>query len=154
MRVLFRAFPPSSFTPRSQTVIMSRSSSESKGRRGSFDRDERSNIGALTLSEELQSFQTVARVGDVADGTGIAVEVKGRAIALILDEGVYFAVDDQCPHQGAPLCDGIILDRTVTCTWHGWRFSLDDGRWIDSPRIRIGTYPVQVAGDEIQVAVD
>ena len=109
--------------------------------------------GAETLADESKGFRTVARVGDVAEGNGFPVEVNGRAIALILDEGVYFAIDDQCPHQGAPLCDGIILDRTVTCTWHGWRFSLEDGRWIDSPRIRIGTYPVRVEGDEIQIAV-
>jgi nitrite reductase (NADH) small subunit len=109
--------------------------------------------GVSTVLDRQNDFQTVARVGDLSDGTGMPVEVNGRAIALFLDQGVYFAVDDQCPHQGAPLCDGIVLDRTVTCTWHGWRFSLEDGRWIDSPRIRIGTYPVRVEGDEIQVAV-
>jgi nitrite reductase (NADH) small subunit len=44
---------------------------------------------------------------------------------------------------------------TVTCTWHGWRFSLEDGRWLDSPRskVKIGSYPVRVEGDEIQVLV-
>jgi nitrite reductase (NADH) small subunit/3-phenylpropionate/trans-cinnamate dioxygenase ferredoxin subunit len=42
----------------------------------------------------------------------------------------------------------------VTCLWHGWRFSLEDGRWLDSPRTCVGTYPVRVVGDEIQVSVD
>ena len=106
------------------------------------------------MADPPKGFQTVARVGDVAEGAGIPIQFDGRAIALILDDGVYFAIDDHCPHQGAPLCDGMILDRTVTCTWHGWRFSLDDGRWIDSPRTRIGTYPVRLVGDEIQIAVD
>ncbi len=99
-------------------------------------------------------FQTVARIGDVTEGAGIPVEVEGRAIALIMDNGQYYAIDDHCPHQGAPLCDGMVGEKTVTCTWHGWRFSLEDGRWLDSPRIRIGTYPVRVEGDEIQVAVN
>ena len=101
------------------------------------------------------SYQTVARVGEIPEGEGRPFEVDGRAIALILDDGVYYAIDDNCPHQGAPLCDGLIMDRTVTCTWHGWRFALDDGRWLDSPKskVRVGTYPVRVEGDEIQVLV-
>lgn len=99
------------------------------------------------------SFQTVARVGEIAEGQGASFVVEDRVIAVILDEGTYYAIDDVCPHQGAPLCDGIVCDRTVTCTWHGWRFSLEDGRWIDNPRIRVGTYPVRVVGDEIQVSI-
>ena len=64
------------------------------------------------------------------------------------------ALDAVCPRQGMPLNDGLVTDGTVTCCWHGWRFALDDGRWLDSPRIKVGTYPVRVVGDEIQVAVD
>lgn len=105
------------------------------------------------MADEPTDFRTVARLGDLAEGKGLPVEVDGRAIALILDSGTYYAIDDCCPHQGAPLCDGIIFEKSVTCTWHGWRFSLEDGRWLDSPRTRIGTYPVRVVGDEIQVAV-
>ena len=101
-------------------------------------------------------YHTVARVGEIAEGRGIPVEIEGRVIAVFLDEGEYYAIDDACPHKGAPLCDGIVFDRTVTCTWHGWRFSLEDGRWMDSPssRTRTGTYPVRVEGDLIQVAVE
>ena len=100
-------------------------------------------------------YHTVARVGEIAEGRGIPVEINGRVIAVFLDEGSYYAIDDACPHKGAPLCDGIVFDKSVTCTWHGWRFSLEDGRWLDSPksRIQIGSYPVRVEGDEIQVQV-
>lgn len=100
-----------------------------------------------------ETYQTVAKVGEVPEGEAIPVEVEGRAIALVLDDGVYYAIDDNCPHQGAPLCDGLVAGKTITCSWHGWQFSLEDGRWMDSPRIKIGTYPVRVVDGEIQVAV-
>lgn len=100
-----------------------------------------------------ETFQTVARVGEVAEGSAIPVEVEGRAIALVLDQGNYYAIDDNCPHQGAPLCDGMVQGKTITCSWHGWQFSLEDGRWLDSPRIKIGTYRVRVVDAEIQIAV-
>jgi nitrite reductase (NADH) small subunit/3-phenylpropionate/trans-cinnamate dioxygenase ferredoxin subunit len=100
------------------------------------------------------SFHTVAKVGEIPEGQGRAFEVDGRMIAVFLDEGEYFAIDDVCPHQGAPLSDGIVCNKSVTCTWHGWRFSLEDGSWLDSPRTRVGTYPVRIVGDEIQVSID
>ncbi len=103
------------------------------------------------MSED--NFQAVAKVGEIPDGGGAPFEVNGRVIAVFLVNGEYFAIDDNCPHQGAPLCDGLVQSKTVTCSWHGWRFSLEDGRWLDSPRTRVGSYPVRVVGDEIQVQV-
>ncbi|WZO96452.1 Rieske 2Fe-2S domain-containing protein [Isosphaeraceae bacterium EP7] len=103
---------------------------------------------------EASNYVTVARVGEVAEGRAIPVKVDGRAIAVVLDEGIYYAIDDQCPHKGVPLCDGFVFGGTITCLWHGWRFKLADGRWMDSPRVRIGTYPVRIVGDEIQVSID
>ncbi len=102
---------------------------------------------------EAETFVTVANVGEIPEGQGRCFEVDGRMIAVFLDQGRYFAIDDACPHQGAPLSDGIVFNQTVTCTWHGWCFNLEDGRWMDSPRTRVGTYPVRVEGESIQVGV-
>jgi len=86
----------------------------------------------------------------------LAFEVDGRMIAVFHEGGAYYAIDDCCPHQGAPLSDGIVYEKSVTCTWHGWRFSLEDGRWLDSPRSRtcVRTYPVRIEGDAIQVGIE
>lgn len=102
------------------------------------------------------TYHTVAKVGEIPEGQGRAFEVDGRMIAVFQDQGQYYAIDDTCPHQGAPLSDGIVFNKSVTCTWHGWRFCLEEGRWLDSSksRVRVGTYPVRVVNDEIQVSVD
>ncbi|MDR3632652.1 MAG: Rieske (2Fe-2S) protein [Isosphaeraceae bacterium] len=105
------------------------------------------------MSESVEKYHTVARVDEIHEGEGKPFEVEGRLIAVFLDEGVYYAIDDTCPHQGAPLCDGIVANKTVTCTWHGWCFRLTDGRWVDNPRVLVGTYPVRVVGDEVQVGI-
>jgi NAD(P)H-dependent nitrite reductase small subunit len=100
-----------------------------------------------------ETYHTVARVGEIPEGQGRVFEVDGRLIAVFLEGGTYYAIDDACPHQGAPLSDGIVFDKSVTCTWHGWRFSLLDGCHLDGSRCRVATYPVRVEGDAIQVAV-
>ena len=100
-----------------------------------------------------ETYPTAARAGEIAEGRGKLCAIEGRSIAVILDGGMYYAIDDACPHKGAPLCDGIVFDGSVTCTWHGWRFRLADGRQLNGLRHRVGTYAVRVIGDEIQVSL-
>ncbi len=98
-------------------------------------------------------FQTVAKVGEIPEGQGRPYEVEGQPIAIFLLEGQYYAIDDICPHKGLPLHDGIVFDQSVTCMWHGWRFSLVDGKHMDGMRTCVGSYPVRVVDDAIQVSL-
>lgn len=98
-------------------------------------------------------FVTVAKVGDIPDGKGRAFKVNGRMVAIFLKEGEYHAIDDNCPHMGASLAPGTLYKGAVTCPWHAWRFCVEDGTWLDNPRIKIDTFDVRVEGDEIQVRV-
>ena len=101
----------------------------------------------------MPEFHPVCRVGDLADGEATAVRVCGKFVAVFRDKGAYHAIDDVCPHMGASLAGGHVENGIVTCPWHAWRFRITDGTWADNPRIKIGSYPVRVEGDEIQVAV-
>ena len=101
----------------------------------------------------MSEFQTVCRVGEVAEGEGKTVVVGNKLIAIFLDRGQYYAIDDMCPHMGSSLSGGYVEGGIVTCPWHAWRFRLNDGAWADSPRVKIGCYAVQVVGDEVQVQV-
>ncbi len=99
------------------------------------------------------TWRTVCRVGELADGEGKTVTVGGRLIAVFHSKGEYQAIDDTCPHMGASLSGGYVEEGIVTCPWHAWRFRLCDGVWADNPRIKIGSYPVRVQGDVVQIQV-
>lgn len=101
----------------------------------------------------MNEFQTVCRVADLAEGQGRTVAIGNQLIAIFVENGRYFAINDVCPHMGASLSDGYVEQGIVTCPWHAWRFRLADGAWADNPRIKIGCYPVRVVNDEIQVAL-
>lgn len=101
----------------------------------------------------MSDYITVCKVGELAEGQGKAFAVNGRMVAVFLVEGEYYAIDDFCPHMGASLAGGHVENGIVTCPWHAWRFALCDGRWCDSPRIKIDTFAVRVVGDEVQVHV-
>jgi nitrite reductase (NADH) small subunit len=99
-------------------------------------------------------FAPVAKVGSIAEGQGATFTVGDRLIALFFIGGEYYAIDDLCPHMGASLGAGYVHDQTVVCPWHAWRFRLSDGTWCDNPRVKIGSYPVRIVGDEIQVGLE
>jgi nitrite reductase/ring-hydroxylating ferredoxin subunit len=70
---------------------------------------------------------------DVGDAVGLAVGglrrvvVAGGAVALGRTEVGYFALEDACPHAGAPLSAGMIRGEHVVCSWHGWKFECATG---------------------------
>lgn len=96
-------------------------------------------------------YVTVAQVGDIPEGQGRAFAVGKRMVAVFLHQGRYYAIDDFCPHQGASLAEGYLEDCAVACPLHHWRFSIENGSWLDNPKIQIETYNVRVSNGKIQV---
>ena len=91
---------------------------------------------------------------------GIKVYRGSAAAARNYVEADRSRVDDYYLAEGSGLAeryvawnDGLVGDKCVICTWHGWRFSLEDGRFVDSKKTRVATYPVRVVDDQIQVGV-
>ncbi|MBI5484544.1 MAG: Rieske (2Fe-2S) protein [Deltaproteobacteria bacterium] len=96
-------------------------------------------------------MQTAARVSEVPNFGKKVVTVAGREILLINIKGSFFAVENECPHQGSPLGGAVVKDGHISCPRHGYRFNLADGKCAEHPEFVLATFPVQVNGDEIQV---
>jgi nitrite reductase (NADH) small subunit/3-phenylpropionate/trans-cinnamate dioxygenase ferredoxin subunit len=101
----------------------------------------------------MGTLHTVARVGDLRDGDCAVASIQQKVIAVFRVGDAYYAIDNMCPHMGAELSGGFVEDGIVTCPWHYWRFRLSDGTWADNPRIKIGSYPVHIVGDEIKIEI-
>ena len=102
-----------------------------------------------------EGFVHVGSAAEVPVGSGLAVEVAGRRIAVFrVGEGLlesFHAIDDRCPHQGSPLSAGSCVDGVVTCPWHGWRFRVTDGAWTAAPANRNACYDVHAEAGELYV---
>ncbi|MCS7017118.1 MAG: nitrite reductase small subunit NirD [Gemmatales bacterium] len=101
----------------------------------------------------MAEYRTVLKRDELPEETGRTVEVDGKLIAIFRYQGKLYAIDDTCPHMGASLAEGYVENGIVTCPWHAWRFRLQDGAWVDNPRLKIGCYAVREVGDEIQLAL-
>ncbi len=104
----------------------------------------------MTVSE----FHRVADAKDVPAGEVRVLTVGGRRLAVCNVDGEYFAVDDLCTHDNGPLGEGELVDHQIECPRHGARFDIKTGKALCLPAIvPIGTYPVELRGQEIWIAV-
>jgi 3-phenylpropionate/trans-cinnamate dioxygenase ferredoxin component len=107
------------------------------------------------LVEQAEEYVTVTvTVSDVPPGSLRCVEAAGTAVTLGNVDGVIYAVAAYCSHQRALLEEGDLDGTAVLCPWHAGSFDIVTGRVLSAPATEdIQTYPVRVAGEEIQVAV-
>src|SRR6186997_1317947 len=80
-------------------------------------------------------------------------EFDDKSLALFNVEGEVFAIDDSCPHQGAPLCGGRLDGRVIQCCAHGLRFDLRSGYLLNSTQLKVINYPVEVVDDQAFIVI-
>ena len=98
-----------------------------------------------------EGYQKAATLSQLQDGTCLAVEVGGKSLVLVRSGSRIFAMENRCPHAGAPLSEGFVEGPNITCSWHGWSFDLASGCSPDDPSACVPVFPVEVSGDDILV---
>jgi nitrite reductase (NADH) small subunit len=85
---------------------------------------------------------------------GMAKEFSAgsRALCIANVDGVIRALDNECPHRGGPLAEGMIEEGKVVCPWHAWAFDAATGAASDSEE-RVAVYPVSFRGEEVFVQI-
>jgi nitrite reductase/ring-hydroxylating ferredoxin subunit len=98
----------------------------------------------------------VAGVADLTSGKPVRVAVNGDAAMLLKADDAFFAIGNQCTHQGAGLDRGVVKIagsvRTVTCPAHGSTFNLETGKVMRPPATKpVPVYDVKVEDDRVFV---
>jgi len=100
----------------------------------------------------MSKLVKVAHTKDLTPGKAAAVELEGNRIAVFNVEGVFYAIDDTCPHAGGPLSEGTVKDCKVTCPWHEADFDLKTGDVLSPPAFEgVKSYKVVVEGNDVKV---
>ncbi|MCA8951296.1 MAG: Rieske (2Fe-2S) protein [Planctomycetes bacterium] len=85
---------------------------------------------------------------------GATVVAAGRRIALFRVGDGYRALDNPCPHAGAALADGTLLDGKVACFLHCWEFDLETGACDVGPEWNVRVYPVRERDGRLEIEVE
>lgn len=103
----------------------------------------------------------VATVDEVPPGDRKIVKVAGRSVGVFNVGGEFFALRNQCPHEGGPLCEGYLSGLLLSeepgkyeysrkgeilrCPWHSWEFDVRTGQsWFDPTKTRVKSYQAAV----------
>ena len=91
------------------------------------------------------NWTRVTKTENIPLREGRPVTLGGIEIAIFNLGDRFAAIENQCPHQGGPLCDGIVSGAIVVCPLHGWRFDLDRGAAVRaSLPACVTTFPTRV----------
>jgi len=103
----------------------------------------------------MAEWVKVAQVGEVGPGQKKPIDLDGVAVLLFNVGGQYYAIEDVCTHDGAPLSGGRFNGNYIACPRHGARFDVCTGRALTMPAVEpVETYPVKIEGNDILVEVD
>jgi 3-phenylpropionate/trans-cinnamate dioxygenase ferredoxin subunit len=123
------------------------------------------------LSEAVRADLTdVGPVEDFPVGRLVMIEFEGRTVGIIRTKGGLRAIGNRCPHQGGPLCRGIVTGtmapsapneyvyeqdgEIIRCPWHGYEFELSTGRSVGGAiRGRVQIYTVEARAGRVYFAL-
>jgi len=86
------------------------------------------------LHPALTCFWHPVATSDSVSDTPFGVELAGQRWALVRLDGAVAAFADQCPHRRARLSAGSIVNETLQCRYHGWRYT-GSGACVEIPAL-------------------
>lgn len=81
---------------------------------------------------------------DYREGKLYGVEHGDKLILVTKTQKGLCVCGGECPHYGAPLHEGHLEGKTLTCPWHNARFDVESGKVLDPPALDdLETYQVE-----------
>ncbi len=106
-------------------------------------------------SDNNRGFIPVLKTSELPEMGKTVVEVGDRIVALFHVSGTFWAIDDECTHDGGPLASGQLDGFTIACPRHGARFDIRDGRALTMPATRpTVAHQVRVEGDQVLIRLN
>lgn len=128
----------------------------------------------ILIWEEWLTETLIFNAGELADNDVKIVQVGDVEIGVFRKNNHYFAYRNICPHQGGPVCEGMIIPKVTAelyedrkfrrhnfdtdemhfvCPWHGWEFKLETGEAAGDPSIRLRRYTISERDGAIYVDI-
>jgi nitrite reductase (NADH) small subunit len=87
-------------------------------------------------------------------GEAMEADAGGVAVCLANVAGELSAINNWCPHRGAPLGQGWVEGEAVVCPWHSWTFNVKTGVAEFPVHERVTVFPVRVEGEDVLVEIE
>lgn len=88
-----------------------------------------------------------------------------------LGNGKFVAIENRCPHRGAPVCRGRVVgtflpsepgqinygldEKLLKCPWHGYEFDLETGSCVfTQSKLKLRMYSVEQRGTDVFLTLE
>ena len=78
--------------------------------------------------KQIKKWCSITQARNIPLREGRSVRVAGHTIAIFNLGERFLAIENNCPHRGGPLSDGIVSGQTVVCPLHAWKIDLESGQ--------------------------
>jgi nitrite reductase (NADH) small subunit len=102
----------------------------------------------------MSQWRAVCKLEEIPRQRARVLEAIDIHIAVFrTEDDRLFAVENRCPHRGAPLSSGLLYDGDkVACLDHGWSLCLTDGKVVAPETGGVRTFEVKVEDGVVYVA--
>ena len=94
--------------------------------------------------------KTTLKKSEFREGEPKRVRVEGTDVLVAMVNGNFYAIGDECTHRGCSLSEGTLEGTIVTCSCHGSKFDITNGKvmaWVGG-RPLIGALTSFMKNDE------
>ncbi len=117
-----------------------------------------------------REWHRVGPLGEFPDNAMRKMDVVGHDLVIVRSPSGVHAIRNKCPHQGAPICGGMLTgtylpsdpgvllygleNEIVRCPWHGWEFDVTTGEALFGiSSKKLVSYPTEVRDGELWVYI-
>jgi nitrite reductase/ring-hydroxylating ferredoxin subunit len=105
------------------------------------------------FADRNNTWRYVCRMKELPPGKSEQFTIRDEKqskieIAVFNVKGKFHAISNTCKHEGGPLSQGILKEKIVTCPWHGWKYSIIDGKAPHKGGDSVNSYETKVIDDE------
>ena len=110
----------------------------------------------MSLNKD-NSYKYVGLSSEIPKGKSKSISIKDGKnkkninIAIFNISGRFYAISDSCAHKGGPLSKGFLNNDIITCPWHGWKYSVKDGKSPHEGGDSVNSYKVKIVKDRLYV---
>ena len=108
----------------------------------------------------MSERQRVCEATELPPRARRSISVDGTPVCVLNVDGEYYAIQNECAHQGGPLCEGKVQSelvgefvepgqrvreypgeqQAIACPWHGWEYDLETGVHLGVTDIELETF--------------
>ncbi|HEX5186061.1 MAG TPA: Rieske 2Fe-2S domain-containing protein [Nitrososphaeraceae archaeon] len=102
-------------------------------------------------------YKYVGLSSEIPKGKSKSISIKDAKskkninIAIFNVSGRFYAISDSCAHKDGPLSKGFLNNDIITCPWHGWKYSVKDGKSPHEGGDSVNSYKVKIVKDKLYV---